>query len=999
MGGTWSKQVPWDQGFKYGADYDSWGYKPTGLTRPTQHSSVTEWMYPGAGLNKDKQSPEYPLGLVKSGLAYFGSFPGETGSLPIGPSEQAQDRFKQIVKQPNSDWFKEYDKLCTPYTFPNCDMSPWANSAPVFELWDGKTYHVMDMYSDAITDAYDKSYVNGGFDALQEVNENDTSTYDPCDNPSFFEKAVELAAAASAVYAAQKFLVPLVTSVDTGDAWLGPVVTVCAGGAAYNIAEAQLRGWGDNDAEYQRAANFVLVPAVLLSGRALGTYMFQSTTVDITQPQFQAIGTGVTFALFVPLRSSLAKALAATGFLSGYIVTLLNVIVTGASRFWCQLTTDNFDACEDKGEHPTGRRWDVLSIAGKLTDEACEREGWRRDDPRAEFVFRGLVTGPYLASAPSPYKGQHTSWWEKNFWNPLGEIYNTTWYQRENGPTADPYVEYMTVARGHDAITGWDGDTSGALDAANINLYACQNWDVLRNGAQTNSTAAARGLKSLFDDWVGNNEGEKRGTLVDAANNPNNIHKMRTIPGMKSAERGVNYQPVTLDPDCEDLISFVLAAKDIKTRADRARQMALSPECTTTEEQGWADANYQMYSWLASLSHVPDMQTIFEKSKTLFGTDENLSHSWYAIGASDHGKLPFAFWDRPLPYALEQAIHEYPPWPGLPYGNWTGADQPVWPITNFPSHEPFKPILFPGTEKGYEAVCNDMVHAIVSAPDITTRANLAANLMGDTEGNGSPCGGKYQEWAYPNQVMYQWLAKQTAVPSMEAIWAQSKIMFPTQNEPHLLADAWWAIGASDTASLPFQFWNRPLPEEMMMVLAAIPPPANGLPYGHWPVGDSPFPIQLPPEDHPLWPVDPMRPVWPGTTLNPINPKYSLWADTVASQTSFTSRQEVAGKYYLTYIEPFSNIPEIWHNWFLANMVTYQLIENAPNPVDWYKTWFTSSWWGSGAAPQDVSTDVLNQYLWAIRANKDAPYMQHYWKNALDVDPWMPSGPKPFGYPS
>ena len=358
------------------ANYDAHGYVPPGLTYPTQNSWNTARQYPGS-MEPANGMPPFKYGMVMSNSALR-----QWGNRPLN---QVLDAPAKWINQPswtiNQDTFNNSPSLCTPENFPNCDVVAMRNMAPTMQLFDGKTYNTMDMYSLSIDDAYTKGYVGGGFDALAAVNENDTSTYDPCDNPSVIETVVPLTAGIAAGTFASRIILPAFASGKTVAGFVAPIVMTGSFVTGWSLGLAQLRGWGDNSAEYKQAAYAIVISA----GAVAGAFVADAVNAG---PGVQAGVAGGVVYLSTTAIPSVELFLERSGFLTGFLFGLVDVISNGMQRFFCSLSADSFEACADKGEHPTGRRWDVATVAGKLTDEVCEREGWSRDDPRAEFVFR-----------------------------------------------------------------------------------------------------------------------------------------------------------------------------------------------------------------------------------------------------------------------------------------------------------------------------------------------------------------------------------------------------------------------------------------------------------------------------------------------------------------------------------------------------------------------------------------------------------------------------------
>lgn len=550
--------------------------------------------------------------------------------------------------------FNQSATLCTPDNFPDCDVNAMRQYAPTMQLFDGKTYNAMDMYSLAIDDAYTKGYVGGGFDAIAAVNENDTSTYDPCDNPSVIETVVPLTAGIAAGTFTSRIILPTFASGKTVAGFVAPVVMTGSFVAGWSLGLAQLRGWQDNSAQYKQAAYAI----VISGGAVLGAFVADAVNAG---PMVQAgVACGVVY-LSTTAIPGVELVLERSGFLTGFLFGLVDVISNGMQRFFCGLTTDSFEACADKGEHPKGRRWDVATVAGKLTDEVCEREGWARDDPRAEFVFRGLVTGPAMMSAAAP--GTY-SLFDNQLVNPIGSIYENPWTTTSSTtPTSAPYQwEFFGT------VAGWDGAQSGWKDAAGSNLYACQNWDVLRNGAQSNGTPQSAALKDTFDHWIGNDDLEtKVGVLVQAAYDPANISKMRHISGM-------NAPAIPYKSSCNDLLQIVLESRTYVDRYHAAQnllaflQANATATCGATNEnaQIWANWNATFYSNYSNWPATMNCTEFWAVADGINPTGAQMGGLLNAVAAGPNGNFAFTSWDTEMPAAMVNALNANGPLPGLP---------------------------------------------------------------------------------------------------------------------------------------------------------------------------------------------------------------------------------------------------------------------------------------------------------------------------------------------
>lgn len=924
------------------ANYDAHGYVPPGLTYPTQNSWNTARQYPGTMEPADGKPPSYmPNGAVmsNSALRQFGQ------RVPYPPSAASALDFPAAwISQPV--WgegnlpFNQSQTLCTPETFPNCDVNAMRQYAPTMQLFDGKTYNAMDMYSLAIDDAYTKGYVGGGFDALQGTNVADTSTYDPCDNPSVIETVVPLTAGIAAGTFASRIILPAFASGKTVAGFVAPVVMTGSFVAGWSLGLAQLRGWGDNSAEYKQAAY-----AIVISGGAVaGAFVADAVSAG---PLVQAGVAGGVVYLSTTTIPAVELVLERSGFLTGFLFGLVDVISNGMQRFFCGLTTDTFEACADKGEHPTGRRWDVASVAGELTDEVCGREGWQRDDPRAEFVFRGLVTGPAMMSAASP--GTYTLF-DSQLVNPLGSIYENPWqtaFGNANNATNE-WQLYGTVA-------GWDGNTSNWADAAGSNLYACQNWDVLRNGAQSNGTPQSAALKDTFDHWIGNDDLEtKVGVLVQAAYDPANISKMRHISGM-------NAPAIPYKSSCNDLLQIVLESRTYADRYSAAQNLLAflqanpTATCGATNEnaQIWATWNADFYSNYVNWPATMNCTEFWEVAYGINTTGANMGALLYAVAAGPNGNFAFTSWDTEMPAAMVNALNANGPLPGLPSAPFdvklgfvgsvlqlTPWNAPGGPLQLGPRFGPvgMGPVDLGPVDLGPVTLGppHDSHLSPLGAPiDLGPRSILPTHLQGIPIGAPIEIG--------PTRVN------------------QIPIGAPIDIDPTRINQI--PIGAP---------------------VNLLPTHLNEMPIGYGPI-------------HLGNPFDPMPHLdnwWMAQMINvseqpSAQARYYMAMNLWQAGTNSNGQTGAPGN-----AQPTSDQLV----WLMANAIVYYQVAQGVDPVTLGRALPTLQFQGAawGGLPW---LSIENQVLWAVRSNTQTGWAANYFHGEQDSPAWQPPGQKPAGYPA
>jgi hypothetical protein len=587
-----TQAYPWDWRLApngQGGDYDDAGFIPPGMTYPPQNSWSEAINYGGTphmretyrfGTDPNNGKPTYlDWGATEGLLTSFGTanqqgYPqlydishglpsGPTGWGPGNYGAWSDGQFKQIIAQPGA--YATWKPVtcsgdncalptCTPDTFPNCTMEPMIAAGGTATFFDGKTQSAGTIYAESVNRAYNNAFVNGGIEALENVNTAEHSTFDPCSNPSLLELLLPLGAglAGVGIYDAY-FRTELTLALGAQVATFGSLIIF---GFVYNYSKGLLEYFNEpTNIHFERASRCLVYPLGLAVGAMVGNAIFSYTNQSYN-PQYFQIGGAVLGVWQSEKRLVLpvAKALSKGGLLGGILLGTFGLVMRGISGMWCRLTTSQ-DSCTayDQDEYADSRRWDVVSIASKLTLEACEREGWQKDDPRAMFVFRALVTGPAMLTAPLNDPTSATIF-DETLANPLGFIYAGRWEQQYGNLDSSVGDENIQRQFARSTIIGWDGYVSGSGDVANSNLYSCENWDIMREGLQSKTHPLTKSLKRKFDGWVGNwTDPTVIGKLVQAANNPANIEAMKHIPGWEIEDATALYQPAlktwqVLDP-------------------------------------------------------------------------------------------------------------------------------------------------------------------------------------------------------------------------------------------------------------------------------------------------------------------------------------------------------------------------------------------------------------------------------------------------------------------
>jgi len=555
--------------------YDNAGYVPDGMTYKHQNSYSEAYNYGGnvgmrffAKLFPDVGNESdywWDWGATEGILTSFGTTGNhyarlyDTNTPAVGLQRWDDGRFASVKRQPAPyatwafDQFKPTkDQVCTPHTFPNCNMQPMMDAGGEAGFFDHTSRTAGRVYRDSVDRAYTNFFLSDGPESLQQVNTSEHSTFDPCDNPSLIDLLLPVVTGGALVVVYAYYGKPEL-SLAIGSAYAGYLDFVLFG-FGYNLAKGLLEYFSDPDNVYtERAVRILLLPVAAAGGAYAGSLIAQELNADDALPYQVALAVGIIMAANKSLIPLLAKIISGSTFVVAIVLNGLNFLLKGFSRWVCQLTA-NLDSCEAWDDPQNGlqdsRRWDSVSVASKLTLEVCEREGWKKDDPRAEFVFRGLLTGPAMQTAATTQ--ENPSNFAQTLVNPLGFIYAGRWMQQPTvwkwGVMEDP----ITLFSRSQNIIGWDGNVAEWSDQSEANLYSCENWDIMRDNLQQKSSPNALQLKNNFDKWVGNwANPEQPGELVVAAYDPANIVKMYGIPGFEARNSTptipIVSKPISLD--------------------------------------------------------------------------------------------------------------------------------------------------------------------------------------------------------------------------------------------------------------------------------------------------------------------------------------------------------------------------------------------------------------------------------------------------------------------
>ena len=552
---------------------DMWGHLPSAMLHAPQHGWSQVYTEGPPALNRHG-TRQYVAGQMEDRLETFGGGPvGQAGFGQKGVQSQFFfGKYPNIVAATGVDQFPtlqrnafDLAKTCDPTSYPNCSLANFRINAPVLQRYQDFYYTKhLESYPDLVEvisatastpaekqidvwrqtiDLNTSRYANGDFDALSEVNDKDTSDYDPCGGPTSLDKFLPplVAIAGTALVNLYVFdLVPLtLTGQEKGAFSVGVFATL------FNFTKSELGGsapgggggvGSGEDPDVRKYYTEKAATALTLSfGAGAGFVLIDlySQLQDQTWTPYFPIATSL--AAKTILQPIIAKSFLVGSFAAGPLFLIVD-LVRWVSRVFCKWSNYSQSACDDSDAHPKARLWDVSSIAAMLTDEACAEEEWDRGDPRAQFVYRSLITNPSMMAAatfPAELPGNYG----KVGVNPIGTIIPThesvfSYLVNSNSPpTVRLHVERTTNAgitgKIHD---GWNQDTA--------NRFACQNWETLIRATENtakNPDPEDRDLllSQTLKTWVD--------AAVAAAKNPMNLWKQDMISGFRDHVPAVPY--------------------------------------------------------------------------------------------------------------------------------------------------------------------------------------------------------------------------------------------------------------------------------------------------------------------------------------------------------------------------------------------------------------------------------------------------------------------------
>lgn len=641
-------------------NYDFWGYVPPGLT-PPQHSWSELYTkgYPPTNLRAAMAPYFYnmnnvPTGVYKSfGTGGQGSDILQTfGKNISGDVDGESNPYQATVMFPNANtlqWPATKDTtevVCTPETYPYCDMTnwsrynnkqftpwsawwgyetDWANTGlgnPIYthkntelpvssQTFDGPA--TWATYLNNITD----KYLAGQFDLLNKVNSKDTSGYDPCAGSGFFETVLPLAAGLAAVVVPNIFgfeFIVLLPKDAKG------VLDLALASTGYSLGKVTMLGSDSRAVRYkEKAAN-----SICLGAGYVGGVVGATAALDNAEPwQIAAVGVGSALLARRILFDAVVQSLRPASFGLGIVGFVLNAF-DDILYFFCRWANWGMQACDDHTDKgfPDARKWDVASVAAQLADRAAAQEGWGKDDPRREFVFRGLLTGPAMSEAAVEPQNRGTyQIYQDLRVNPLGswlQVHSkNTGFDANNSDSPSGLGNYMEGT--YSSITGQTNATGWWGTAGDHNRYACNNIDVILNAAEDDGHSEEGSQQRDNDKQLATNLKNWIDTLIAKARDPNNIRMQGVIPGMPGAgTMKFDYDSATYLATCADDFHGVQGEhygtgfNHVRERGNYATNFGneMAPFWTevTNEKQALLAANLMFASLGNELDAISDLQ-------------------------------------------------------------------------------------------------------------------------------------------------------------------------------------------------------------------------------------------------------------------------------------------------------------------------------------------------------------------------------------------------------
>lgn len=526
---------PWidisEGGKSYG--WDEYGYVPPNsvankLPQNAWKTPATAANYRGNKLSVTAD----PLGTWGSVVVDQTNYGGNAINASVFKEATVVDQAhrKNWLLQDQTDQSKYY---CNPFNFPICSMQPMRDGGAKVTMWDGTPVDTTNQWQLSV-DKVTEEFMNGNYDWLFErdaqnnlvVNPVDTTTSSPCDESGFdIGSILGLAIGAFAVIGGNMLTSEIPPEILPLSARFTSTIALAGTGYYYGLYASSLLETARPD-----YLNKCSIAAGAGAGAVVGGIIGQQLGVALIGDVAGAAGG---YYMLTPLVESWLPDLTFGGsFVLSFVRGAVKFLTWGISKIECEMGGLAISACQNaKFTDGKARRWDTPSIAVMILHEMIKDGQVTAGSPQAEFIFRGLLTGPALmmsGSVTSP-NGDAYSW--------IGTTGETIFDRAVAG--ANPIGEFAPYQWDFDSTTGtymlnqyYSPDGGYASDSNQLggqNGWACQNWDTLRTAPQYAL------FNSNIDNW--------KAALLEKSADFKNLTQQSFIPGWTSK--------LTTDP-CEE---------------------------------------------------------------------------------------------------------------------------------------------------------------------------------------------------------------------------------------------------------------------------------------------------------------------------------------------------------------------------------------------------------------------------------------------------------------
>jgi hypothetical protein len=498
-----------------------------------------------------------------------------------GSTSMAPNTFAYINTPPGNAFLKD-ETQCTPYNFPKCSMTPMQRDSII--AWTPNQMSVENcstdqngmqscpvsgdgtaMFTEFMATLQDLwiHYSTNQTEYLSQINEHDTSSWDPCKNAgTSVNTAIQIifgVAFSVGLRVVQFIFIP--ESAELLDLPGNIALTVGPVAAGWFYAAHAMSATNDpDDKQLKLCASCLVYTATFIGAGFLGE-LSDNGGVAI------AIGAGGGYALDAVANGVLVTMFKGTTFVPTLLLKILKWIAAKIVKGKCVLdyadtlmclSPENADSdIQFKQVH--SRRWDATSIAALLTDEALADMNITganaRESKQAEYVWKGLMYGVGIMTiGASGENGTAGTVFDNGTANPLGEITpinyggavaGSTWGNFWNQEASySPWGQvYQPMGLGSwegssyqtGGLANWFANWGNTNFTSACNLYGCNNWSVIRN-----NTYGAHG--SAMTAHISERLAAMKEALVKSYSDAN-YQLMLQIPGTADPNMAKTYDP------------------------------------------------------------------------------------------------------------------------------------------------------------------------------------------------------------------------------------------------------------------------------------------------------------------------------------------------------------------------------------------------------------------------------------------------------------------------